>query len=846
MPKVKINDKEVEVKDGTLILDAAKEAGYIVPTFCYQADLSSLGSCRMCLVEIKGQRKLQPACITPVLDDMSVETNNETVSSARSAMLEFLLSNHAFDCPVCDKAGECELQDMVHKHGPHKGRHAEPKHSFHNKDYALNAVIVKNSNRCVQCQRCVRVCEEVVGRGVLGSIGRGHIQEETSFLRTYLDCDHDGMCIEVCPVGCFMRRPYRFKARPWDLKSTKTVCPYCATGCRMTIQERDGEVVRSIAMPEDGFNGKMMCARGRFGYDFLNSKGRLTTPLIKNKDGVHEPISWDKAIDIIKTRFARTAPEKIGAVASARLTNEALYLMQKLMRDVVGSGNIDSSSRWNHSVVEGFVQATEIPKGGTSIYDAMDSDAIFVLGTHVSDENPVTDYVIRNLAAANRKSVFVATPRAMKLDSSAQMVFRYKPGRLAAMLGAIVGKFQETRGDKLSSVKGLSPTLSKDLEELSKASGISLDDIATLVTRLNISEKITLMAGTELLRGGDGIKGLGLLRDTLRALGKEVLVMPILDRSNQRGAWDMGINPVFGPGYAPVEGKWKGTEEMLEAALDGDFDVLYVLGEDIQSMFPDRSFATMALSKLDFLVVQAAYMNETAKMADLILPGGSFAEKHGNYTNQEGRVQAITKLMEPPGDGKTDLDIIWLIGSALDSSFGPNLPREVFKEIQSKVGMYSEVEPTGFISADTGEEPVYKFDFKEALVGSGSVELLDVEAKDAEIKIGTDGDHPFMLLTGNHLFHSGVMSMQSELLKGLLGKPIIEMSALDAKELDMNIGDLVTVRGNGFEADFVLRIKEGTPRGVIFMPENYQEIAVNKFYERKTGIPGVNVTAQRG
>ena len=217
MATLTINGKEITIEDGTLILDAARQIGYDIPTFCYFKRLSSIGSCRMCLVEIEGQKKLQPSCVTPVMQDMVVHTESPNVVSARAAMLEFLLSNHALDCPVCDKGGECELQDMVYRHGPREGRIAEGRNRFHEKDYVLSPVIVKNSNRCVQCMRCVRVCSEVVGVNALGAVGRGVDQEETSFVKGTLDCDHCGNCIEVCPVGCFMRLPYRYKAR--DRKS---------------------------------------------------------------------------------------------------------------------------------------------------------------------------------------------------------------------------------------------------------------------------------------------------------------------------------------------------------------------------------------------------------------------------------------------------------------------------------------------------------------------------------------------------------------------------------------------------------------------------------------------------
>lgn len=281
MVTVKINGKEITVEDGTLILDAASQAGFDIPTFCYQVRLSRLGSCRMCIVEIEGQKKLQPSCVTPVINGMAVHTESPTVISARQAMLEFLLSNHALDCPVCDKGGECELQDMVYMHGPRKGRFAEEKNRFHDKDYILSPVIVKNSNRCVQCMRCVRVCDEIVGAKALGAVGRGTHQEETSFLKRELKCDQCGNCIEVCPVGCFMRLPYRYKARPWDLKGVETVCSYCGTGCQMTVQARDDEVLRVVSKPETGINNETLCARGRFGFDFVNSPDRLRIPLIK-------------------------------------------------------------------------------------------------------------------------------------------------------------------------------------------------------------------------------------------------------------------------------------------------------------------------------------------------------------------------------------------------------------------------------------------------------------------------------------------------------------------------------------------------------------------------------------
>ncbi|MEK7773035.1 MAG: 2Fe-2S iron-sulfur cluster-binding protein, partial [Deltaproteobacteria bacterium] len=514
MVTVKINGKEITVEDGTLILNAARDAGFEVPTFCYQADLMGIGTCRMCLVEIEGQRKLQPSCVTPVLHGMSISTESPTVMSARAGVLEFLLANHALDCPVCDKGGECELQDMVYKYGPHNGRHAEPKFKFHEKDYVLSPVIIKNSNRCVQCIKCVRVCREVVGANVLTSLNRGDHQEETSFLRGFLDCDQDGNCIEVCPVGCFMRLPYRYKTRPWDLKGADTVCPYCATGCRMVIEHRDGVVIRARAQLGVGLNSETLCARGRFGFDFINSPGRLTTPLVRRR-GALEPASWEEAMSLIKENFS-TDGGKVAGIASPRLANEELYLFQKLFRTVFNSPNIDSSSRWDPLAVEGFVSAASMHEGGVSIFDCMASDTLLIIGSHLSDENPVADYIVRRISANRRMNLIIASPRAMKLDSSATQLLRHSPGAEKSVLEAIVLNlnYDKLPGTALKAVKDAK------LEDLLSEAGTGDEEIKTIARRLDASSTVAIIAGTDFLRAPRGIPALGLLKDLLRSRGK--------------------------------------------------------------------------------------------------------------------------------------------------------------------------------------------------------------------------------------------------------------------------------------------------------------------------------------
>ena len=828
MATVKINGKEITVEDNTLILDAARDAGYEIPTFCYQADLMGIGSCRMCLVEIEGQKKLQPSCVTPVLHGMSINTDSSTVQTARAGVLEFLLANHAMDCPVCDKGGECELQDMVHKHGPHTGRHAEPKFKFHDKDYALSPVIIKNSNRCVQCMKCVRVCREVVGANVLGALGRGDHQEPTSFFKAFLNCEMDGNCIEVCPVGCFMRLPYRYKSRPWDLKASDTICPYCATGCRMVIEERAGTLMRAKAQLGVGLNSETLCARGRFGQDFVNNPERINQPLVR-RYGKLEPVTWEEAISHIKENLSAIDGGKIGGIASPRLTNEELYLFQKLMREVLGSPNIDSSARFAPDAVEGFVAATGMAEGGVSVYDCMEADTVLIIGTQLSDENPVIDYIVRRISASRRMNVILASPRAMKLDSSANIVLRHNVASENAVLTSIVIGLNEGKlADTLKSMH------EAQLDANIKASGVSADDVNNAVRRLAVSQSVAIFAGTEFLRYPEGVSGLGLLKDLLKSKGKKVTVMPVLDRANQRGAWEMGVHPGFGPGYSETR-KGLGTEGMLDAAMKGELAALYVAGSDVASMYPGEDFARTALSKVGFLIVQDTFMTETARQAHVVLPGAAHAEKDGTYTNQEGRAQVIKKLLTAPGRAKQDINIIRAIGESLDRSFGPKHFALVLDEIRKEVPSYSEVS----LAFNNKRNTDNKLDNRGALVKAASAPAVRVRSFGAA-RVEESGSR-FILTTGNHLFHSGRSSMKSETLLGLLKGAVVEISEEDARSLGLNNGDKVRVKGANFEAQMILVAKKGTKSGVAFIAENFIDAPVYRYFRRGGGIPRVDI-----
>ncbi len=842
MVTVKINGREITVEDGTLILDAAKSSGFDIPTMCYHARLSKLASCRVCLVEIVGQKKLQPSCVTPVIHAMEVLTESPVVKSARASMIELLLANHPLDCPVCDKGGECELQDVTFKFGPRKSLFAEQKRRLNEEDFVLSPVIIKNANRCIQCKRCVRICDEVVGASVLGSIERGVDTEETSFVKEYLDCDHCGNCIEVCPVGSLMSRPYRYKSRPWDMEEVDTVCTYCGTGCQMTVQSINGEVARVISKPDKGINNETLCVRGRFGYSFINNRERVLTPLIR-KNGRLIPATWNEAIRAIKEGLIKAAQDrkKVGGIASSRLSNEELYLFQRFMRVVLKTNNIDSSSRWNSDTVKTFTDIMGLRNGGVSIYDALKVDTLFIIGSSISDENPVTDYIIRRLSRNKKLNTIVASSRGIRLDGLAALCLRHRPGTEGELIGAISKAVYDNNKDKLKTLKNVAyiENLSEDI--VSSLTCIDWGAIKSVSELMTASRSITIAVGTDVLRLPAQLEYLDILVNVLRTIGKDVRLFPVLDRANQRGAWDMGVHPGISPGYHLTDEEGLGCEGMIDAAYRGEMGVLYVIGEDLVSYFPDGGFVKDAVGRVDFLIVQDMFLSETARMANVVLPGVSFLEKDGTFTNQEGRVQRLRKLFRPQGDAKADWEIIATIGEYMAPSFFYSSVSDIFEEIKRFVPMYRGID----FDSLNGDGALVKVapGGVSSRAQAGSLHLAGWQARRDTSPGATslDPEYPFILITGNYLYHSGRITLKMDILREILPEAFAEISEEDAKEMGISEGARIKVKGKRYEATLPARINKGSARGVVFIPENFTDVPANMFFIKGEGFPRVNV-----
>ena len=622
-----INGRTLQVPAGTLVIEAAKTNGIEIPAFCYYEGFTLQAACRMCLVEVEKMGKLQPACTLPAAEGMVVQTESPKVVEARKGMLEFLLTNHPLDCPVCDKGGECELQDMVFRYGAGESRFVEIKH--HENEKQWSPAVYYDPARCILCYRCVRVCDEGLGVGALGLTYRGVHAEITPSHGDHLECDECGWCIDVCPVGALTSGTYRYKSRPWEMNYAGTICTHCSDGCKTTLSVRNGEAIRANNRDRSGINGEFLCVKGRFGFDFVHSDERLQAPLLR-KDGKLEPVSWSEALAAVAAKFGEVKARggKFGVVGSTHTTNEENYFLQKFARAGLGTANID------HHRSGDVATLLDALKGKTealaTVGDLYTTKAALVIGSDLSQQHPLLAVQLRADHRHHQSSTYVVTPGEVREDQYAA-----KSVRAAA-------------GEELAAVEGLR-------EELKS------------------HETLVILFGDAIQ--GDGVRQLVAFGDSLSVAVKYLC---LVDYSNSRGAMDMGLMPDLGPGYHAAENVGLRVDQMLGAA---DLDVLWVVGAN-----PLKSAALASAGA--FVVVQDLFLTETAERADIVLPAASAYEKTGTVTNACGEVQRLKQGPKVMGV-KSDLEIMGLLAKEMGLSLGIWTADKVFEEIRKTVHGYN-------------------------------------------------------------------------------------------------------------------------------------------------------------
>ncbi|MBX4998728.1 NADH-quinone oxidoreductase subunit NuoG [Rhizobium lentis] len=831
MVSITIDGQTLEVEAGSTVLQAARRLGIDIPTFCYLKRLPPLASCRMCLVEIEGQRRLQPSCATAVTEGMVVRANTPLIEETRSSMLDMLLANHPLDCPICDKGGECELQNTVMAYGPRESRFRDDKRVFHSEDIRLSPVIIMNVNRCIQCQRCVRMCEEVVGAVALGTIEKGMDTAVTGFEGSLAGCDQCGNCVEVCPVGALMSFPYRYKARPWDLAETDTVCPHCGTGCQLTVGTRKGEFMRVRSKWDEGVNRETLCVRGRFGLDFVASRDRIKRPMIR-RDGALVPVSWDEAGDYLRRRLLAVEDKAAGGLASPRLPNEVLYQFQKLMRTAFRTNSIDCSSRWS-TPFDTLGPLLAAFHSRAPLDDVIGNDCVLVVGGNVTEENPVTEYLLRDGVRRRQTGLLMLSARPSRLDADARVVVRVLPGEEAAGLAAVVAGLVAAVGQALPGdvLAGIDATIGKPAAET------GIDGPDRLAAALKEGRSVTVLVSVDLLRLPEAratLQQINNLLQVLRLLGKDPAMQFLFDRANQLGAWDMGVLPAALPGLRAVTDDVARTtlarnwgaeipsepganlDAMLELCVGGRMGALYVVGTDPVIAYPDRDIVTRALGAADLLIVQDAFLTDTAGLAEVVLPAAGYGEETGTFTNNEGRTQTVCKFREPAFEARSNLAIFDFVAALRNQALRPSTQGEIFDEIARLVPAYQ-----GLTQHALGADGAF----------TKAVPTPPVARFFAPPPVPAAGDR-LMLITGNCLFHNGYLSERSDILNTVANDPYVAMSAQDTAQLGLSDGDLVIVRSARGELTAQLKVDRRFPKGLVFVPENYRALRLNGLMRR--------------
>ena len=586
--KFTINGQELEAPAGMLLIEAAKQNGIEIPSFCYYEGYSLQAACRMCLVEVERMPKMQVACTLPVSAGMVVRTETDQVNAARKSTLEFLLTNHPLDCPVCDKGGECELQDMVFRYGAGESRYTETK--IHVDEQQWSPVVFYDAPRCILCFRCVRACDEGMGVSALGVINRGAQSLISPNKGDHLECDECGQCIDICPVGALTSGAYRYQTRPWEMEHVGTICTHCSDGCKTTLGVRNDEIVRGNNRDRSGVNGEFLCIKGRYGFDFSEHADRLQSPMIR-VNGKLEEVSWSKALETISKKFAEVKAKggKFGVIGSNQTTNEENYYLQKFARRGLGTNNIDHHRTGDVVTLVDALSGTTGRLAKTS--DFYESNAALIIGADLSVEHPFLAFQIRANYRHHEAHVYAVTAEAVREDATATRAVR------------------AARGEELAALESLREALATE------------KDLVIVF--------------------GDSIKGdkVRSLVEFGQSLGIPVSYCALVDYSNSRGAIDMGLVPELNPGFHASGAAGATVDEMLAA---NDLSALWVIGSN------PLEKAKLAASKA-FVVVQDLFLTETAQRADVVLPSASAYEKNGTVTNGCGEVQRLKRASATMG-----------------------------------------------------------------------------------------------------------------------------------------------------------------------------------------------------
>jgi NADH-quinone oxidoreductase chain G len=840
-----IDGHDARCPAGSTIYEAAAAVGIHIPTFCHHEKLVPVGACRMCLVEIEGVRGLQTSCTTPVRDGMVVRVHTSPAAvKARKANIEFLLTNHPLDCPVCDKGGECPLQDQAMLDGPGQSRYIEEKR-HKSKRYPLGDMIVLDQERCVLCWRCVRFLDEWADDHELDLFCRGANTRIDTFTNRPLRSKWQGNTIDICPVGALTSRVFRFESRVWELTDTPSICPMCSIGCNIVLGVKNNRLRRITPRENMQVNDAWICDRGRFIHGYVDHPDRLKTPLIR-RNGELQAASWDEALDLVAGRFNKilgeSEPQTIAGLGSTRITNEANYLFQRFMRTVVGCNNVDHLGRMPHGV-------TPL----RSLPELEDKDAILLLGCDPSTEAPLLELWIKKAAIRQGAKVLVANPRRIELGRYDGPWLGYRPGTeqvlmhglARAILAAGLG-VTEGQGARAANTSEYQMWL-KDwtLAQVERVTGVAPEALHQAAHVLAQAKHPIILYGPAWMRGSTSI--LEAMANVALLLG-DIEAAFVAEDSNTLGACEMGVVPDLYPGgqsfqdnrirnrlagfwggrLSPVEGL--NFDGMMEEARAGGLQAMWIVGSDPAN---ECRVAGEALGRIPFLVVQDLFMTDTASLAEVVLPAASFAETDGSYSNLTGRLQVLRAGMRPPGEAQPDWWIIAeLAKRMLDDKrrraweFGG--PAQVLGEIARALPKFRRVD-----YARMGEMGFQRPSPETRARRAFTQVEPEVAAHDPEF--------PLILATGRLLYDRGTLTNRSAHIQNLVPAAFVMINPIDAKELGLADGDSVSVVSTKGRLGFTLHVSDKVAPGVAFAPRNLSDAPLSVLFADRWTLPRVRI-----
>ncbi len=819
-----IDGRTVTAPEGTLLTDAAKMLGIQIPIFCSHHRLKPLGACRICLIEKEKTGKPVIACAEMVAEGAVFHTQSEMALKARKGIMEYLLVNHPLDCPICDEGGECDLQDTSYEHGIGSSRFVEMKRSFDIVD--LGPIVVLDRNRCIVCARCVRYCNDIMGDSALTIEERGFHSQINTRDGGELECQQCGNCIEVCPVGALTSRPYRFKARPWDLKQTETVCNFCSNGCTFHLGRREGTLVRARAKKSHGVNRDFLCARGRYGYEFPTSPERLHFPRIR-QGGSLQRAEWSDALGqaVRAIQAARSAGKAVTALASARLSNEDLYLLQRLVREVAASPHLDHRLEQRAPLPGPLLKSlAAFPALPVSAIATLGSALVF--GEDVNEEQPLYGTSLLREVHYRRMPVVVAHSRRVRLMQEAASGLPYRPGSELAAARGLLKSLAAHQGAAGPAEEVRKMTAGWSWEALASGSGLTEAQFEKAAATLYSGGSRAIYFGSQALRAAEA-------PDLVRALIDMALVsgaslVPLWDRSNSQGALDMGVLPDLLPGYeaAPAPG-WN-TAEILRRSASGEVGVLILAGADPLAHFPDRKLAENALRKADFVLSLDLFETDASEMAHVSLPLRSYAESDGSVTNSERRVQALRSAANPVGESEAGWRIFERLATGLGSAWNYADLLALQEEIRARVPLYKVLGRRMGPAATSWALPGASLPGAQP-VGEGKAP--------AAAAAGT-----LRVESGNSIFHHGMLSQHNKVQLKLLPGPTLFLAAEDAARLRLAEGDLALLEGPGGKVE--ARVKIGGPSGpgVGFYPDHFAGAEANRLFGPESPFADIKIS----